>query len=211
MRVITDPRTDSAELRDVHLALEGGEVVALPTDTVYGLAALAELPEAVAKMYRLKGRDDVQPTAVVFASVEYLRAELPQLSNRALIAIYSIMPGPWTLIVRNPAERWPWLTGGTPGPIGIRVPAGAVPLPPVAATSANRAGEPTALGVDGLDPKLVEGLACAIDRGPLRAGGASTILDLTDWEVGAGPIRVVRDEANRASVALALLSSPAIP
>ena len=102
----------------------------------------------------------------------------------------------------------PWLTGGAPGPIGVRVPEHAVELPPIAATSANPAGAPVATSVDEVALELRPHVACAIDRGPI-GDAASTILDLVAWEAtgDAGGIRVIRDEAGRAARALELLAA----
>ncbi|MCW2955451.1 MAG: L-threonylcarbamoyladenylate synthase [Thermoleophilia bacterium] len=209
--VIRDPRVDSDELGYVRRALDDGAIVVVPTDTVYGLAAHADQPEAVAALYALKGRAADQPTAIAFPTIDALHAAIPELSLRARWAIAALLPGPWTLVVRNPAGRWTWLTGGTPGPIGLRVPAGALRLPPVAATSANLAGEPTVREVHELAPGVLEQVACAVDRGPLPPARESTIVDLTAWEVDEGPVRVVRDPGQRAGHVLAMLSGPYLP
>lgn len=206
MLVLRDPQTGSAELEYVRRALGAGELIALPTDTVYGIAALASDQSAVGRLYAVKGRDPAQPTAVVFATSASLGDAFPGLGTRALWAITALLPGPWTLVVRNPQGRLPWLTGGVPGPIGIRIPTDAVDLPPVAATSANPAGRPTASSISEIDPQLSGQLACAIDRGPLATGSESTVLDLVDWETGTGEVRVRRDPAGRAGQALALLA-----
>ncbi len=205
MLVVKDPAAGSTELGYVQRALEQGELVVVPTDTVYGLAALASDEDAVRRMYACKGRDVSQPTAVVFASIAQLVEQLPELDVRTTWAVHSLLPGPWTLVVDNPEGRWTWLTGGTPGPIGIRVPAGAVDLPPIAATSANLAGAGTAAGLVDLDPALVDHVSCAIDRGVLPPDAESTVLDLVAWARGEGELRVLRDTAGRAGQALAVL------
>ncbi len=206
MLVVKDPEAGSSELAYVQRALEQGELVVVPTDTVYGLAALASDEAAVRRMYECKGRDAAQPTAVVFASIRQLQEELPDLGVRATWAVQSLLPGPWTLVFDNPQERWTWLTGGVAGPIGVRVPAGAVDLPPIAATSATVAGEPTAAKLQELPPTLVEQVSCAIDRGVLPAEGESTVLDLVAWSRGEGDVRVLRDTSGRAGQALAVLA-----
>jgi tRNA threonylcarbamoyl adenosine modification protein (Sua5/YciO/YrdC/YwlC family) len=168
-------------------ALRSGAPALLPTDTVYGLCCSPFLPEAVAALYRLKGRIERQPTAIVAASVDGLLVCVPELAGRAEAVCRALLPGPFTLVLSNPAERFPWLTGGKPGPIGVRVPR----LPDVAvhvveaigavaATSANDPGGP--------DPAVLEDVpariraACAeVDAGRLP-GTASTVLDLTGDE-----------------------------
>lgn len=205
MLVVKDSIAGSSELACVQRALEQGELVVVPTDTVYGLAALASDEAAVRRMYECKGRDLAQPTAIVFASIAQLQEALPDLGVRATWAVQALMPGPWTLIVDNPSEQWTWLTGGAAGPIGVRVPAGAVDLPPIAATSANAAGDPTAGELAALDPALAEQVSCAIDRGVLPADRESTVLDITAWSRGDGDVRVLRDTAGRAGQAIAVL------
>lgn len=212
MLVVRDPGAKSAELGYVRKAVEQGQVVLVPTDTVYGLAALASDQDAVARLYALKGRDPAQPTAVVFGTEASLHEVLPRLSQRAAFAVSALLPGPWTLVVHNASGAMPWLTGGEPGPIGIRVPAGALDLPPLAATSANAAGEPTITRVEQLPLELADEVACAVDRGELHhSGGASTVIDLVEWERGEGDVRVLRDEAGRAGQALAALSGAPDP
>lgn len=205
MLVLKDPAAGSSELAYVHRALEQGELVVVPTDTVYGLAALASDEAAVRRMYACKGRDAAQPTAVVFSSIRQLLDELPDLDARSTWAVQSLLPGPWTLVVDNPGERWTWLTGGAAGPIGVRVPAGAVDLPPIAATSANVAGQETAAELAALDPALMDHVSCAIDRGVLPVE-ASTVLDLVAWSRGEGDVQVLRDTPGRAGQALAVLA-----
>lgn len=203
-------RSDGA-LQPVRDALAQGELVVVPTDTVYGLAAAADDRAAVERMYRLKGRDLAQPTAVVFGTVAQLDERLPDLTARARWAVRSLLPGPWTLVLDVPDVPWPWLTGGTAAPLGVRVPAGALELPPIAATSANLAGEPTAATIDELSPALAEEVAWAVDGGPLPAAQESTVLDLVAWARGEGDVRALRDTAGRLAQALVVLdgASPA--
>ena len=207
MLVLKDPQPGSTELSYVRKALEGGQLVIVPTDTVYGIAARADDAEAVARLYAAKGRPVDQPTAVIYGSTKELHDALPELGRRATWAVSALLPGPWTLIVDNPAGHLPWLTGGAPGPLGVRVPGGALDLPPIAASSANRAGEPTISRVQEIDGELGAHVACAIDRGELgtRGASASTVLDLTAWERGEGDVVVVRDDAGRAPQAMVVL------
>ncbi len=200
---IVDPHE---RLGDVRAALERGELVVVPTDTVYGLAASASDESAVRRMYVAKGRSATQPTAVIFASKAQLLDALPSLDARSTWAIQSLLPGPWTLVLDIDDIAWPWLTGGTHGPLGVRVPAGALDLPPIAATSANESGAPTAESVATLDGSLSAHVAYAVDGGTLGRGSESTVLDLVAWSRGDGDVRVLRDIAGRAGQALAVLA-----
>ena len=189
-------------IEEVLAAIHAGRPAIVPTDTVYGLAADAANRGAVEGLYALKGREERKPTALVAADVEALYAAIPELDERVARAL---LPGPYTLVLPNPAGRFPWLAGGRPETIGVRVPAvsGAAAeflrrAGPIAATSANRPGEPDPRSVDDIPEELRE--ACAVlDVGPLR-GTPSTVLDLT----GPEPI-VVREGAVPAAEALAQL------
>jgi L-threonylcarbamoyladenylate synthase len=165
-------------------AVRAGRPVVLPFDTVYGLAADAHSAEPVQALYRLKGRPQTQPSALVARDVEYLLECVPELRGRAEAIARALLPGPLTLIFANPARRFPWLAGDAPETIGVRVPV----LPAVSAhvlksvgavvaTSANRPGErdPAALGDV---PAAICAGAVAVDGGRL-AGTPSTVLDCT--------------------------------
>ena len=99
-----------------------GEPVVLPFDTVYGLAADPEDEDAVERLYRLKGRAEGQPTALVAATLDQLLERIPELQGPARPMMPALLPGPFTLIVPNPARRFSWLTGPNPDAIGVRVP-----------------------------------------------------------------------------------------
>jgi len=181
--------------------LYAGRPVLLPTDTVYGLVARpAERP--VDALYELKGRRPEQPTALLAATVEQLLETIPELDEAVLRAL---LPGPYTLVLPNPAHRCPWLAGANKDAIGVRVPV----LPPdahhvvatvgcVAATSANDPGAPDPVTLDEVPERIREACA-ALDAGPLP-GTPSTVLDLTGEEP-----RVLREGAVPAADALARL------
>lgn len=189
-------------------ALTAGELVIVPTDTVYGIAAHALDEDACARLAHVKGRPPGQPIAVIFATIAALEDALPTLSRRAWIAAQMLLPGPYTLVVSNPERRMPWLCGTTPEAIGVRVPEGALDLPPMAATSANIAGEPEIEAVAQLPADIAAHVACAIDGGVLESGNPSTVLDLTSWEAG-GEVRVLRDPSGRAGDAITRLAGVA--
>lgn len=184
-------------------ALRAGLPVILPTDTVYGLCASAEGPEPTARLYRLKGRDPQQPSALLAPSVETLLECVPELTGAAAAIVRELLPGPYTLVLPNPARRYPWLAGSRPDAIGVRVPE----LPPAAAsvlaeagcvvaTSANLPGGPDPRRVDEIPPELRLEAAAVVDSGELP-GTPSTVLDFT----GAEP-RVIREGAAPAAAAL---------
>jgi L-threonylcarbamoyladenylate synthase len=187
-------------IEEVVAAIRAGRPVVLPTDTVYGLAADARSEAAVHALYRLKGRAEPQPTAVIAADANAVVEVLPELHGTRFLH------GPYTLILPNPERRLPWLTGGRPDTIGVRIPdlpADALRIVRtvglVAATSANRPGEPDPRSVDDIPSEFRE--ACPIlDVGPLP-GTPSTVIDLT----GDDPV-VLREGAVPAAEALERLS-----
>jgi len=193
---------DAVERRLI-AALRAGEPVLLPTDTVYGLVAGAARPEHAERAYALKGRSGVQPTALLAADVDGLLDCLPELRGGLEPVLRALLPGPYTLVVPNPAERFRWLTGERPDAIGVRVPE--LPAPArrvvaavtcVVATSANEPGGPNPSSIDEVPARIRDGCAAELDVGPLP-GTPSTVLDLT----GAEPA-VLREGAVPAAAAL---------
>lgn len=211
--VVKNPARGSRELAYVGKALEQGQLAIVPTDTVYGIAALASDSEACAHLAEVKGRLQSQPIAVLCADVDRVRETVPGLSVRANWALAALLPGPWTLIVANPERVFAHLCGDQPEAIGIRVPAHSLGLPPIAATSANLSGGGDPASVAEIDDVIKQQVACVIDRGVLHASAASTVLDLTVWEQGGGvdQIRVIRDAGGRAGGALAALHGAVEP
>ncbi|MGH3065711.1 MAG: L-threonylcarbamoyladenylate synthase [Gaiellaceae bacterium] len=190
-------------------ALEAGELVVIPTDTVYGLACTPHDEESVQKLSALKGRAaGRRPIALVAPSVDSLLECVPELRGRAEELIRALLPGPYTLVLPNPAERFPWLTGDRPDTIGVRVPdvegstrellaaAGVV-----AATSANRHGEPDPRRIDDVPAGILDSVGAVFDVGELP-GVPSTVLDLT----GPTP-RVLREGAVPTPDALARVAA----
>ena len=103
-------------------AIRGGRLAIVPTDTVYGLAASAYSEGPVRRLYRAKGREEIQPTALVFDSVDMLLECVPELRGRVALIARALLPGPLTLVLPNPARRFRWLAGDRPDTIGVRVP-----------------------------------------------------------------------------------------
>jgi len=184
-------------------AIRAGKVVVLPTDTVYGLAATAFDPAGRDALYHLKGRVETQPTALVAASVEVLLAYVPELAGRSESILRALLPGPFTLVLPNPAGRFSWLCGETPEALGVRVPgvAGAArevldAVEAVVATSANLPGGREPRRLDEVPEELRRGAAALVDGGELP-GVPSTVFDLT----GPEP-RVLREGAGDVAAAL---------
>ena len=185
-------------------ALRAGRLAVVPTDTVYGLAADAASEAAARALYAAKGRDAIQPTAVLFASVDVLLEQVPELPAAAARVARGLLPRPLTHVHPTPGRRYAWLNVERPDALGVRVPAVGGPgravlaaLGALVATSANLPG--------GADPRRAEDvpaeIAAAVDvvvDGGFLPGTPSTVLDLT----GPEPI-VLRQGALAAEVVLA--------
>jgi L-threonylcarbamoyladenylate synthase len=193
----------SSTVDQVAAAVGRGEPVLVPTDTVYGLAS-APTEDAVRRLYRLKGREDERPTALVAADLDTLLECVPELEGRAATIARALLPGAFTLVLPNPAGRFPWLTGPRTEAIGVRVPALAGTarelldrVGALAATSANLPGGPDPRALGDVPERLRQAVGAALDGGTLP-GTASTVLDCTGAEpvvlrAGAAPV----DEALR--------------
>ena len=188
-------------------AIEAGQVVVLPTDTVYGLAATAYGLAGRDAVYRLKGRELHQPSALVAVSLEALFDCVPEFRGRSGKMAAALLPGPYTLLLANPAQRFAWLCGDAATSIGVRVPELTGPgrqvldaVAAVVATSANLPGGPEPRTVAEIPERLRDGVAVVVDGGELP-GVPSTVLDLTERVP-----RVVREGAGDVAAALARLA-----
>jgi len=197
-------------------AIRTGEPVVLPTDTVYGLCVSPYSERHAQRLYRLKGRDEREPVALLAGDLDTLLDDVPELRGRAASIARGLLPGPWTLVLPNPARRFRWLTGGRPETIGVRVPE----LPDeardvlaevgaLAATSANLTGGPDPSRLEDVPREILERCGAVLDGGALP-GLPSTVLDLTGEEpavlrAGAGS---AADALERVRGLIASLGSP---
>lgn len=189
-------------------ALRAGQPIVLPTDTVYGLCAYPYRAEPAQRLYELKGRAAKQPTALVAADLETLFECVPELRGRAAKQARALLPGPFTLILPNPAKRYPWLNGDRPETIGVRVPDLSGPgravldaVGAIAATSANLPGGQDPRTLDEVPAEIREACGALVDGGELP-GTPSTVIDLT----GPEPT-VLREGAVPVEEALARLAA----
>jgi L-threonylcarbamoyladenylate synthase len=195
--------------------MDVGGVAVFPADTVYGLACEPDSKEAVARLYRLKGRRPDKPAAVMFFALPLALAALPELGPRTVLALRTLLPGPVTLLVPNPAGRFPLACGpGDVSALGIRVPA----LPPALAalhevrwpvlqSSANLAGGPDARVLADVPAPIREHADLVLDGDELP-GTPSTVVDLRPWELDAR-VEIVREGAVPAAEVRARLQSAA--
>lgn len=168
--------------------VRAGELVIVPTETVYGVAARADSAEAMARLYEAKGRDEAKRVAFFAADLAAVRATGAQVDAIAERLAAAFWPGPLTMVLLNAARGWD----------GFRVPDHAVALAWVreldflpAVTSANRAGDPPALTAQEAWDALAPHVSLALDAGPATGGKASTVVRVKDGAVDLlreGPI-----------------------
>ena len=177
-----------------------GGVAIFPADTVYGLATEPDSREGVERLYRLKGRAPNKPAAVMFFQLDAALAALPELGERTRAAVERLLPGALTLLVPNPARRFPLACGPDPERLGVRVPLLDAELAPLAAvawpvlqSSANRAGGADPRRVADIDESVRAGADLVLDAGELP-GTPSTVLDLSSYE-DDGDWSVIREGA----------------
>ena len=168
--------------------VRAGQLVIVPTETVYGVAVRADEPAALARLYAAKGRDAAKRVAFFAENIAAVRAAGIQVSPMAERLAAAFWPGPLTMVLQNTLGGWD----------GFRVPDHAVALAWVrelgllpAVTSANRSGESAAQTAQAAWAALHPHVALALDAGPALGGLASTVVKLVDDAVEilrAGPI-----------------------
>ena len=179
---------DPTVIRRAAELLKQGSVAAIPTDTLYGLAANPFDGVAVTRLFTVKDRAVEKALPLVAASRAQVEASLGALSPLAARLANTFWPGPLTLIVPAPATLAPEVTGGT-GTVAVRVPDHVVTRAlcdacgsPLTATSANRSGEPATANPSDVALALGALLDVLVDAGLTPGGPPSTIVDVTDVE-----------------------------
>lgn len=174
-----------ATLKDAADRLRRGELVAFPTETVYGLGAHALDADAVARIFAAKGRPAWNPVIVHVASVEEARALVREWPDRAERLAVACWPGPLTLVLRKRALVPDVVTAGT-DTVALRIPAHPVALAllreaalPIAAPSANRFTQLSPTTAAHVAHALGARVSLILDGGPCDVGIESTVLDLT--------------------------------
>ena len=174
--------------RNIHFAVDvirRGELVAFPTETVYGLGADATNKKAVAKIFTAKGRPHFDPLIVHFASISMLESILKEIPDKARLLADSFWPGPLTLVLPKREGIPDIVTAGLPT-VAVRIPQNKIALTlikeariPIAAPSANIFGRPSPTYADHVIEDLDGKIALILDGGPTQVGVESTVLDLT--------------------------------
>ncbi|MFG2369661.1 L-threonylcarbamoyladenylate synthase [Streptomyces mirabilis] len=178
-------------LREATFAVRRGELVVLPTDTVYGIGADAFNREAVDRLLRAKGRGRAMPSPVLVASADALHDLIVDFPEQGWALVEAFWPGGLTLVARHQPSL-DWDLGETHGTVAVRMPSHPVALEllaetgPMAVSSANLTGKPSPQDCDAAQGMLGDSVAVYLDGGPTAAAVASTIVDLT------GPVPVLK-------------------
>jgi tRNA threonylcarbamoyl adenosine modification protein (Sua5/YciO/YrdC/YwlC family) len=165
-------------------AIEAGDLVVLPTDTVYGLAADAFKSDAVQRLLDAKGRGRDMPPPVLISVVESLDALATDVPDAGRKLCEKFWPGPLTVICHAQGSLM-WDLGETQGTVALRVPDHENTREllsrtgPLAVSSANKSGQPAALDVYDAEEQLADAVAVYLDGGEVSGGQPSTIVDIT--------------------------------
>jgi L-threonylcarbamoyladenylate synthase len=170
--------------------IAAGGVAVFPADGLYGLACDPLDGGAIARIHRLKRRDDGKSSAVMYFSPLAMRELVAGLGPRTAAAVSALLPGPVTLVVANREHRYLLACREDPARLGLRLLAGPLAgvMCPVFQTSANLSGEPAPASFGDVPPSIVAGADLAIDGGTLT-GLPSTVVDISSieedgsWEV----------------------------
>ncbi|WP_022884231.1 L-threonylcarbamoyladenylate synthase [Glaciibacter superstes] len=211
MRRIYDCSVDeeyTAGMRLARSAIGRGALVVIPTDTVYGIAADAFSPEAVQKLLDAKGRDRQSPPPVLIPGIPTLDALAQDIPQPVRDLVAEFWPGGLTVLLKaQPSLAWD--LGETRGTVALRMPDNKIALDllsetgPLAVSSANVTGSPSAIDAAGAEKMLGSNVAVYLDGGVAGLGyesvgdrpgdTSSTIVDATEFATNGGKLRIVRN------------------
>ena len=208
MSPVYDCSTDEGRREGVAKAVEAvraGEIVVLPTDTVYGVGADAFSAEAVASLLAAKGRGREMPPPVLVPSVRTVDGLATDVPPWARDLIRAFWPGPLTLVFKAQSSLM-WDLGETNGTVALRMPQDDIALAvlsevgPMAVTSANLTGQPPATTATDAASQLGAAVSVYLDGGPTTSTEVSTILDCTGEEFVVLRAGAVTEEQLRAAL-----------
>jgi L-threonylcarbamoyladenylate synthase len=180
----SDPRERESAIGTAARAVTSGQLVVLPTDTLYGLGVDAFDAVAVAALLEAKGRGRSMPVPVLVGSWDTIEGLVSWVPTRVQSLIEAFWPGGLTLVVEH-APSLQWDLGDSRGTVAIRMPLHPVALAllaetgPMAVSSANKSGQPPATTAAEAQEQLGDVVSVYLDGGPIAAAVASTIVDVT--------------------------------
>ena len=179
-----DPTEREAGIAAAALAVQRGQLVVLPTDTVYGVGADAFSPSAVRRLLTAKGRGREMPPPVLVSAATTLDALAVGVPSYARALVAELWPGPLTIVCHQQSSLQ-WDLGDTRGTVAVRMPDHEVALEllartgPLAVSSANKTGMPAATDAVAAEAMLGESVEVLLDGGPTAGETPSTIVDVT--------------------------------
>ncbi|GAC1437427.1 MAG: hypothetical protein NVSMB65_11660 [Chloroflexota bacterium] len=193
-------------------AVRAGDLIAFPTDTVYGVGGDLSQPAAIGALFALKGRDAEKALPILLASAAQLSQVAREVPESAWRLIHAFWPGALTIVLARHPDV-PAAVGPAAPTIGVRVPAHRDLLRlletvgrPLASSSANPAGQPPARDAGAVDAALGGGLRLILDGGTLPPAPASTVVDLT----GETPLILRRGPISAAEIGRVLHHTPLV-
>jgi len=205
----TDPEQRAEGIPAAGAAVRRGELVVLPTDTVYGIGCDAFDANAVASVLAAKGRGRDMPPPVLIPTARTAQGLATQVPDYAQRLMERFWPGPLTLVLKAQTSLH-WDLGETNGTVALRVPDNELALEllgdigPMAVTSANTTGDPAARSVDEAVAMLGESVGVYLDGGPAGEGEPSTIVDCT----GETPVTLRLGALSQDDIDAALAAEP---
>ncbi len=191
-------------MRSARVAIGRGDLVVIPTDTVYGVAADAFAPAAVQRLLDAKGRDRTAPPPVLVPGIPTLDAVTEFVPDEVRALVAKFWPGGLTVVLRA-RPTLDWDLGETRGTVAVRMPNQRIALEllaetgPLAVSSANRTGEPASMTAAEAEAALGDAVAVYLEAGPVGTeypeagvGTGSTIVDATALEHPDGKLRILR-------------------
>lgn len=165
--------------------IKNGEIVAIPTETVYGLGADAMNPDAVDKIFQAKGRPSDNPMIVHVANIDQVDPLVDSISDTARALMEAFWPGPLTLIMKK-SESVPSIVTASLDTVAVRMPQHEIAIAfiqscdcPLAAPSANQSGKPSPTNAEQVYEDMNGRIPLILDGGPCRVGIESTVLDIS--------------------------------
>ena len=198
-----DPKQRSSGITQATAAVKRGQLIVIPTDTVYGVGADAFAPAAVTALLAAKGRGRDMPVPVLVGSPSTLPGIATGIPDAGMKLVEAFWPGGLTVVCREQPSL-SWDLGETGGSVAVRMPLHPVAIEvllatgPMAVSSANRSGQPPARTAAQAQDQLGDAVAVYLEGGPTADDTASTIVDVTGavptvLRVGAVPVEVLRE------------------
>lgn len=185
MRKLDEKRPDQNIIRNASKLIRSGEIIAFPTETVYGLGGNALDPYAVLRIFEIKGRPPDNPLIVHIADMKMLKTLVIQIPPKAHRVIEKFWPGPITLVLKK-SKIVPRITTGGLNTVAVRMPKNKIALAlikgsglPIAAPSANISGRPSPTSARHVNDDLAGKIKLILDGGTTRIGIESTVIDMT--------------------------------